>query len=238
MVLIYWASIKRILKSPLVTAVILFGIITACVLIGPLLLVSRNRQVIKKSRHALFTLFYFALIGCGYMFIEISFIYQIPLYLGHPVYALSIGLLTFLFASGLGSFTTNKIQNPVMIRMEVILVCLFGMLFVLFGKQVMETTLSFLWWQRAAIIVMITAPLAFTMGMLFPTGVKMLTQEDQGFVPWICAVNTVFSIFSLFAIRLTVLLFNVELTLFLGLGFYLILGIIYSRKTILRQLGT
>jgi len=237
----YSKAISRILQSPLITAVVFLGLVTAFVLLGPLFIIPRNRKVLTSSPNALKILSFFALIGCGYMFIEISIIYQIQLYLGHPVYALSIGLFTFLFGSGLGSFSTNRINNPVMVQVEVALVCCFGLFFFLTGKQLMAMTLSFLWWQRAVVVVMMVGPMAFAMGMLFPTGVKMLTKGDQGFVPWICAVNTVFSIFSLFLIRLIVLLFNVKLTLIIGLVFYCILGVVYSKKFLLNnkfQMGT
>jgi len=47
---------------------------------------------------------YFLLIGFGFMFVEIGLIQRISVFLGHPVYALSIGLFSIILSTGLAVF--------------------------------------------------------------------------------------------------------------------------------------
>ena len=51
---------------------------------------------------------YFAAIGAGYMLIEIVVLLRLQLYLGKPVYALSVALFAFLLSSGIGSWVTRR----------------------------------------------------------------------------------------------------------------------------------
>ena len=53
---------------------------------------------------------YFLLIGLGFMFVEIGLIQRISVYLGHPVYGLSIGLFGIIISSGVGSLMSARIS--------------------------------------------------------------------------------------------------------------------------------
>ena len=53
---------------------------------------------------------YFVLIGLGFMFIEIGLIQRISIYLGHPVYGLSIGLFGIIVSTGLGSLCSSRLS--------------------------------------------------------------------------------------------------------------------------------
>src|SRR5258705_5742127 len=54
---------------------------------------------------------YFSAIGMGFMLIEISQMQRLMVFLGHPVYGLSVVLFTILLFSGIGS-TTVGTQYP------------------------------------------------------------------------------------------------------------------------------
>src|SRR4051812_3536235 len=53
---------------------------------------------------------YFALIGLGFMFIEIGLIQRISVFLGHPIYGLAIGLFGIILSTGLGSLTSDWLK--------------------------------------------------------------------------------------------------------------------------------
>src|SRR5205085_2356588 len=55
------------------------------------------------SRHLL----YFAGIGLGFMLIEIAQMQRFMIFLGHPVYGLTVVLFTLLLFGGWGSFALN-----------------------------------------------------------------------------------------------------------------------------------
>src|SRR3989442_15851151 len=50
---------------------------------------------------------YFGAIGMGFMLIEISQMQRLMVFLGHPVYGLSVVLYTLLIFSGIGSATVG-----------------------------------------------------------------------------------------------------------------------------------
>ena len=50
---------------------------------------------------------YFALIGLGFMFVEIGIIQRVSLFLGHPVYGMAIGLFGIIVSTGIGSLASE-----------------------------------------------------------------------------------------------------------------------------------
>ena len=56
---------------------------------------------------------YFCAIGMGFMLIEISQMQRLMVFLGHPVYGLSVVLFTILLFSGIGSATVGaRVPRP------------------------------------------------------------------------------------------------------------------------------
>ena len=58
-----------------------------------------------KGRSAL----YFACLGLGFMFFEITLIQRLTLFLGYPTYSLTVVLFSFLFFAGLGSRWSGRL---------------------------------------------------------------------------------------------------------------------------------
>ena len=54
---------------------------------------------------------YFSAIGMGFMLIEISQMQRLMVFLGHPVYGLSVVLFTILLFGGLGSATVGAVTS-------------------------------------------------------------------------------------------------------------------------------
>ena len=54
-------------------------------------------------------LLYFLFIGAGYILIEVALIQKFVLFLGHPVYALTVVIFSMLVSSGLGSYFSRRI---------------------------------------------------------------------------------------------------------------------------------
>ena len=52
---------------------------------------------------------YFALIGSGFMLVEIALVQRLSVFLGHPIYALGIILFTLILSTGIGSLLSEKI---------------------------------------------------------------------------------------------------------------------------------
>ena len=52
---------------------------------------------------------YFALIGIGFMMAEIALLQRISVFLGHPVYALSVVLFSLILSTGVGSLASERV---------------------------------------------------------------------------------------------------------------------------------
>ncbi|HEV2716219.1 MAG TPA: hypothetical protein VGU64_13215, partial [Terriglobales bacterium] len=53
---------------------------------------------------------YFGLIGIGFMLVEIALLQRTSVFLGHPMYSLSVLLFTLILATGLGSLLSERIR--------------------------------------------------------------------------------------------------------------------------------
>ncbi len=133
-------------------------------------------------------LLYFGCIGLGFMFIEMSQVQRLIIFLGHPVYGLSVVLFTLLLSSGIGSFfitTRRDVNQKICLYALLVLLLLFGIL-----TPVMASALS-----SASTIVRIAAsiailmPLGFFMGMCFPIGMQIANEQDCNLTPWLWGVN-------------------------------------------------
>ena len=69
-------------------------------ILGPLL--SRRRQHGLEGRAFVAFGGYFSLIGLGFMLVEIGLMQKFSILLGHPIYSLSITLMSMILASGNG----------------------------------------------------------------------------------------------------------------------------------------
>jgi SAM-dependent methyltransferase len=171
----YIAVLATLLQGALVAAILM--IVPAAVLAGrgprggtPLLVIGA----------------YFGAIGLGYLLVEMAFIQQLQLLLGHPVYAVAAAVAGFLIFSGAGSLWLARLGGgwkPAATVAALIVVEL-----VLMPVAVHEAQ-SLGLGARAVIGVVVLAPLALAMGVPFPTGVRALTADRPGALAWAWAVN-------------------------------------------------
>jgi len=135
---------------------------------------------------------FFACIGLGFMFVEISQLQRLIIFLGHPTYGLSVVLFSLLIASGLGSYTTQNVSNPritvsAMIRLFLLIgaLIIFGTLtpYAIKGFQGSTTMV------RILVSIGILLPLGFFMGMAFPLGMKIASTKSSSLTPWLWGIN-------------------------------------------------
>jgi hypothetical protein len=86
------------------TLVLLFVIAT--VLVAGIIVFPLARSGLPTMDAASFTMsvMYFAMIGIGYMLIQIPFLQRFSIYLGHPTYTFGVTLFSMIFFTGIGSF--------------------------------------------------------------------------------------------------------------------------------------
>lgn len=159
---------------------------TACIVL-PLLLARPRADLTGAAPHLLF----FGAIGFGFMLIEISQVQRLAIFLGHPVYSLSVVLFSLLLASGAGSLSTGSIDIA-SARSAVVRVGLLIAVLLAFGGLTPVLVRSFEASStpvRIAVSVGTLLPLGFFMGMAFPIGMGRALASAPGLAPWLWAVN-------------------------------------------------
>ena len=135
---------------------------------------------------------YFLLIGLGFMFAEIGLIQRISVFLGHPVYALSIGLFSIILSTGLGSLLSERL-TPTRTGHFVFwlgLLAAYLLLLPLWLPDLLHSSLAAatLPWRALASVAVIF-PAGLLMGFGFPTGMRLVTRLDARLTPWLWGVN-------------------------------------------------
>jgi spermidine synthase len=168
---------------------------------------------------------YFCAIGMGFMLIEISQMQRLMVFLGHPVYGLSVVLFTILLFSGIGS-TTVGAQFPrpgaVVARVAALLTTLAvaGLLTPLFTTWARSEATE----MRILLSVVLLAPPAFCMGMMFPLGLSIWRRHSE-LLPFFWSANGITSMLaSVLGMALSIE-FGIARTYALGVGFYAICAV-------------
>lgn len=135
---------------------------------------------------------YFGGVGMAYMLVEIAFIQKITLFLADPIYAVAVVLLCFLVGSGLGSVWSGHRRCRQTPSMLLLVVLLLGTALALHkaAPLLMGASAALRW----SVAILAPAPLAFLMGVPFPSGLSAVGRNHRDFVPWAWGVNGVLSV--------------------------------------------
>jgi len=157
---------------------------------------------ISKERSAhlgtlLPTSIYFAAIGVGFMFLEITLMQKLIPALGEPVYAISAVLFSILISSGLGSYISGRYR---LIRANALKLLIFLpfliLIYAAYIGLVVEAISSPPLLIRFALTFLFLLPLGMIMGIPFPRGMTLLGERHKGLIPWAWCVNGSFSVIS------------------------------------------
>jgi hypothetical protein len=175
-----------------VTTLFMVIILSALVVIRVIVMPTRDAVREVERRVALIGSGYFLLIGLGFMFAEIGLIQRISVFLGHPVYALSIGLFSIILSTGLGSLLSERLppQRQGHLVVWLGLLAAYLLLLPLWLPDLLHSSLTAaaLPW-RALTSVAVIFPAGLLMGFGFPTGMRLVTRLDARLTPWLWGVN-------------------------------------------------
>ncbi len=134
---------------------------------------------------------YFALIGVGFMFAEISLLQYFGVFLGHPIYAMGVCLFSLILSSGLGSFASERLSldsTPRLVAWGTILAAyLFAAQAVL--PMIFDVTTSSPLAVRIVVALAVLMPAGFLMGFAFPTGMTLIEAVSREPAPWFWGIN-------------------------------------------------
>lgn len=167
---------------------------------------------------------YFLLIGLGFMFVEMSFLQRLTVYLASPIYSAAVVIAAFLVFAGIGSRLSLRWRKPaetVIIGAGVVVVAV-TLLYMVVMRNVLVATQHWGVYARAALAVVLVAPLAVAMGHMFPTALRRLGASHPAMVPWCWAINGFASVVATLAATLLAMGVGFMVVAAAGAGAYLL----------------
>ena len=168
---------------------------------------------------------YFLLIGIGFMMIEIGLLQRMSVFLGHPVYSLSVLLFTLILATGIGSFVSDILPLDRRPRF-LIWALLTGAYVAALPHWLSSVFLAFDsagLLTRAILCVFTIAPAGLLLGFGFPTGMRLISAIDRRPTPWFWGVNGAAGTLASTAAVASSIAFGIGTTLTIGATCYLLL---------------
>jgi hypothetical protein len=135
---------------------------------------------------------FFAGIGLGFMFVEISQMQRLIVFLGHPTYSLSVVLFSLLVSSGVGSYLTSGVEIRGRTGPAARLLLALLAVLVVYGIVSPAVVRAFQEATTPARVVLVTAmlfPLGLFMGMAFPLGMRLASGRTPALTPWLWGIN-------------------------------------------------
>jgi hypothetical protein len=149
----------------------------------------------------------------------------LSVFLGHPVYALSVVLFSLILSTGLGSLASERF--PLTTGLGVIGWSVLTSLYLLALPSWLPAVLlqieSADLLLRAGLAVLVLAPSGFLMGFGFPTGLRLVSKIDQRPTPWFWGINGAAGVLAASVAVLTSIEFGIDTTLRVGAVCYLLL---------------
>jgi hypothetical protein len=141
---------------------------------------------------------YFALLGLGFMLIEMKLLQQSVLVVGNPTLSLAAVLSSLLLSTGVGALISKRLQTRAA-GMK-----LFGVLFAVLllalvsAEKIADVLVGYEIAVRTAGVVLAIAPLGFLLGCPLPLGMATLRDGDKdappGLVAWAWGMNGMFGV--------------------------------------------
>jgi hypothetical protein len=168
---------------------------------------------------------YFMFIGIGFITTEIALLQRLSVFLGHPIYSLSIVLFSIILTTGVGSMLSERVLLDT--RLKLIAWSLItGGYFLTVPLYLPVMTIAFDGASlivRALMSVLIIAPGGCLMGWGFPTGMRLISRVDRTPTPWFWGINGAAGVLASAAAVATSIAFGISVTMVLGAMCYLLL---------------
>lgn len=171
---------------------------------------------------------YFAFLGIGFMFVEVSFIHKMIFTLEHPSYSIATVLTSILISSGIGSLFSYRIMalrsNSITFILSLLIVT-YSLLIPFVSGFVSPYNLLL----KILLVFFILLPLGFFMGIPFPAGLRTLGEKNESLIPWAWAINGCLSVLAPILTVMLALTVGFKTVLWLGALAYLMAFITLQR---------
>jgi hypothetical protein len=158
-----------------------------------LLPMSAGKSALRRKSSARRLLPYFALLGCGFMFVETALIQKIILPLENPSYAVATVIAALLASSGVGSLLGHRfdlLRSPGTTMLIALLIVVYSVSLPAASAAMAPMALPL----KIGLVFLLLIPLGLLMGIPFPTGLRALGAADPLLIPWAWTINGCFSV--------------------------------------------
>jgi len=131
--------------------------------------------------------------GTAFMMIEIALFQKLTLYLGQPIFTLTVLLTSLLFGTGLGSLSSSMIKKRLALVLAIasVLVSATIMIYSIFLSNIFAATTVDPKLSAAAFLF----PLGFLAGYPFPLSIRLMKQQKlEKYIGWMWGVNGIASV--------------------------------------------
>jgi hypothetical protein len=212
---------------------LLFGLMVVSVF-ATLLVMTLPRFLLgsrlPKQKGVFAFLIYFICLGAGYILIQMALIQKFMLLLGRPSYALIVIVFSMLVASGAGSYCSRSIIGEDDKRLRVLLIAIAVAVAILAFSIPTLVSIAATWVLpiRMFVTCLAIAPVAFLMGMPFPSGLRRLDRLHPPSLRWAWSLNAAASVLGSVSAVIFAIYFGLRATLLVGGGLYLLALLLVS----------
>ncbi|NYT66834.1 hypothetical protein H0A58_12780 [Alcaligenaceae bacterium] len=177
----------------------------------------------------------FALLGLGFMLIEVSLMQRLTFFLGEPVLALAVLLGAILVFMGMGSLLSARIPTSHARQAISYIAFAIGVLSVAYTLWLPDILSGLLHYELQARIlwaIAIILPLALLLGMPFPLALRVIRAASAAWaVPWMWAINGVFSVLGAALAVIVAMYHGLDQVIWLAAVCYFLCGLAATGRT-------
>jgi hypothetical protein len=173
---------------------------------------------------------YFAAIGLGYLFAEVSQLQRLMIFLGHPTYGVTVVLFALLVGSGAGSFMSQSLGvsgrwGGRSARLAALVFVLLA--YALVTPVILRACVAFPTPARVLLVVLLLFPCGFLMGMPFPMGVEWASGQFRELRPWLFGLNGAMSVTASVLATVIALSLGITASFVAGIAAYSVAALAY-----------
>jgi SAM-dependent methyltransferase len=202
--------------------IITAGLVAATILVP---LARSGRPDLDASTFA-YCLAYFALIGLGFMFVQIPLMQRFSVYLGHPTYTIAVVLCSMILATGAGSALSDRLDldsSPRWLRILPALTVAQLCLAIAIMQPLIDATIQLPLAARCSIVAVFVASLALPLGSYFPLGLRLVRRLCDAATPWMWGVNGAASVLASVTAVAVSMWSGISTSLYLATASYLLI---------------
>ncbi len=176
------------------------------------------------------TVFYFAGLGLGFLFVEIIFMQVFQLVWGSPLLAAGGTIAGMLLFSGIGALVSRQFdpEGPFLpLLFAALCLLLLASAFALVPLARAIAPLDTFW--RILFAFVLLALVSFPLGFFFPSGLRLLQARRPDHLPWAWGINGSFSVISSPLALIACVFFGFPAALLLATAFYLTAALAFLR---------